>query len=132
MFAQELERRLPAGLDVAVSSLSPGLVNTALFRYALPDLKADAATGGVDDPDGKKLGQLLQIQGYFMTPAAKAAQTQLSLAADPKLTRAATAGRYFVDQKEAAPSKAASDPEAARQLWRVSEQLTGVTFDPAA
>ena len=132
LFAAELERRIPKGLDVAVSSLSPGLVNTALFRYSLPDLKADATTGSVDDPDGKKLGTLYQVQGYFMTPADKAAQTQLSLASDPALTRTAAGGRYFVDGKATAPSKTASDPEVASKLWKVSEELTGVAFDPAA
>jgi len=41
LFAAELERRIPQDVDVAVTSLSPGLVNTALARYALPDLKSD-------------------------------------------------------------------------------------------
>ena len=58
---------------MAVSSVSPGLVNTALFRYALPDLHTDVSTGAVDDD--AKLDKLYQVQGYFMTPAAKAAQT---------------------------------------------------------
>ena len=132
LFAAELERRIPKDLDVAVSSLSPGLVNTALFRYSLPDLKADASTGSVDDPDGKKLETLKQVQGYFMTPADKAAQTQLSLASDPSLTRTSAGGRYFVDGKSATPSKTASDPEVASKLWSVSEELTGIAFNPAA
>ena len=41
LFANELERRIPKDVNVAVTSLSPGLVNTALARYALPDLKSD-------------------------------------------------------------------------------------------
>ena len=47
LFAKELERRIPPGLNVAVSAVSPGLVNTALFRYSLPDLKADVGTGAL-------------------------------------------------------------------------------------
>ena len=62
---------------MAVSSVSPGLVNTALFRYALPDLHTDVSTGAVDDD--AKLDKLYQVQGYFMTPAAKAAQIAASL-----------------------------------------------------
>jgi NAD(P)-dependent dehydrogenase (short-subunit alcohol dehydrogenase family) len=127
MFAKELERRVPAGLNVAVSSVSPGLVNTALFRYALPDLHTDVKTGAVDDP--KKLDNLFTVQGYFMTPATKAAQTQLALASDPALGRAATAGRYFVDGKPAEASKPANDAAAAAKLWSVSEQLTGIKFE---
>lgn len=130
LFAAELQRRIPSNLDIAASSLSPGLVNTALFRYSLPDLKADVASGTM--PDMTKLDTLYQVQGFFMTPAAKAAQTQLALAADPALGKAAAGGKYFVDGKVSAPSKQAADADAAARLWAVSEELTGVTFDPAA
>ena len=131
LFAEELERRIPKGVDVAVSSVSPGLVNTALFRYSLPDLKADASTGAVDDPDGKKLRTLYSVQGYFMTPAAKAAQTQLALASDPALSRAAAGGKYFVDGKPTSPSKEALDETTASKLWELSEKMTGIAFNPA-
>lgn len=80
----------------------------------------------------RQLDTLYQVQGYFMTPATKAAQTQLSLAADPALGRASAGGKYFVDGKPAECSKAAADPEAAARLWAVSEELTGIRFDPAA
>ncbi|HEX2090865.1 MAG TPA: hypothetical protein VHG28_00630 [Longimicrobiaceae bacterium] len=35
-------------------------------------------------------------------------------------------GKYFRDEREIAPSPAALDPEAARRLWRISEELTGL------
>jgi len=131
LFAKELERRIPANLNVAVSSVSPGLVNTALFRYSLPDLKADVGSGAlVGDPDGKKLKDLQKIQGYFMTPADKAAQTQLALASDPKLDRSTVAGGYYVDGKKTAPSKEAEDPAVASKMWALSEKLTGIDFVP--
>ena len=113
---------------MAVSSVSPGLVNTALFRYALPDLHTDVSTGAVDDD--AKLDKLYQVQGYFMTPATKAAQTQLALASDPKLDRSAVAGKYFVDGKPASPSALAEDAEVAARLWALSEQQAGIKFDP--
>ena len=131
LFAAELERRIPAEVNVAVTSLSPGLVNTALARYALPDLKSDPRTGAMEDPDGKKLGALLQIQGYFMTPPSKAAQTQLRLASDPSLTRETAGGKYYVDGKEASASKEANDPATAKKLSELSEQMTGILFDPS-
>ena len=131
LFAKELERRIPSGLNVAVSSVSPGLVNTALFRYSLPDLKADVTSGSLTgDPDGKKLKDLQTIQGYFMTPADKAAQTQLALASDPTLGRATVSGGYYVDGKRTAPSKEAQDPAVAAKVWALSEKLTGVAFAP--
>ena len=34
-------------------------------------------------------------------------------------------GRYFVKEKPVEPSSAARDVEAARRLWRVSEEMTG-------
>ena len=130
LFAAELERRIPAGLDVAVSSLSPGLVNTALFRYNVPALDANVATGSLGAPG--ELDKLLQVQGFFMTPTAKAAATQVALASDPALGRAAAGGKYFVDGKPAEPAKAATDPSTAAKLWELSERQAGVKFDPAA
>ena len=100
----------------------------ALFRYALPDLHTDVSTGAVDDD--AKLDKLYQVQGYFMTPAVKAAQTQLALASDPKLDRSAVAGKYFVDGKPASPSALAEDAEVAARLWALSEQQAGIKFDP--
>ena len=67
-----------------------------------------------------------------MTPAAKAAKTQLSLATDPALDRGVAGGKYFVDGKPTAPSKEASDAATAAKLWKLSEELTGVPFDPTA
>ena len=131
LFAKELERRIPPGIEVAVSSVSPGLVNTALFRYSLPDLKADVGSGAlVGDPDGSKLRDLQKIQGYFMTPADTAAQTQLALASDPKLDRAAVSGGYYVDGKKTPPSKEADDAAVASKMWELSERMTGIAFVP--
>jgi hypothetical protein len=35
-------------------------------------------------------------------------------------------GRYFVDRRTKEPAKAALDTEAARRLWKVSEELAGI------
>ena len=50
------------------------------------------------------------------------ARTTLYLATAPEV--AGVTGRYFVDEREAAPSAAALDEAAARRLWEVSRQLT--------
>ena len=79
-----------------------------------------------------RLSDLQQVQGFFMTPATKAAATQLMLVADPALDRTKAGGKYFVDGKPTAPSKEASDAATAARLWEMSEQMTGITFNPAS
>ena len=131
VFAQELARRVPPGLDVAVSSVTPGLVNTALMRYALPDLKTDVGSGDV--PDRSKLATLFDVQKFFMKDPDAASQAQVRLASDPALNRASAGGKYFgADGKAVPPSAAALDPDAGAKLWDLSEELTGIKFDPAA
>ena len=115
------------------SILTHSLNERPLFNScARLSLAHNRKTGLSDDPDGKKLDTLLQIQGYFMTPADKAAQTQLLLASDPSLNREKAGGKYYVDGKVASPSKQATDPATAKQLWELSEQMTGIAFDPSA
>ena len=96
----------------------------------MPALDANVATGSLGAPG--ELDKLLQVQGFFMTPTAKAAATQVALASDPALGRAAAGGKYFVDGKPAEPAKAATDPSTAAKLWELSERQAGVKFDPAA
>ena len=109
---------------------APGPATRALFRSNVHARAASAATGSRGAPGG--LDKLLQVQGFFMTPTAKAAATQVALASDPALGRAAAGGKYFVDGKPAEPAKAATDPSTAAKLWELSERQAGVTFDPAA
>jgi hypothetical protein len=64
------------------------------------------------------------------TPA-QGADTVVYLATAPEL--AGVTGEYFYERKVLTPSAATRDPEAARRLWQVSEQLTGWTApEPAA
>jgi hypothetical protein len=49
------------------------------------------------------------------------ARTSIYVATDPELE--GVTGRYFDKMKEAKPSKATGNEEAARRLWEVSQQL---------
>jgi len=60
----------------------------------------------------------------FARSSEKGARTAAWLAASPDVTD--VTGRYFVDCRTKEPSKAALDTQASRQLWEVSEELTGI------
>ena len=129
LFAAELERRAPPGLDVTATSVHPGLVATGLMRYAIKDLDASVSSGAVADPAA--LAKMVDAEKYFMLTPEKGAATQLRVATDPALGRAAAGGKYFASSKEAAPAKAALDRDAAARLWSASEELAGLKFAPS-
>lgn len=54
---------------------------------------------------------------------AEGAKTIIYLASSPEVE--GVSGRYFVKEREATPTLAARDSEAARRLWQASEELTG-------
>ena len=61
------------------------------------------------------------LQPPFSIDAARGARTIVYLASSPEV--AGRTGGYYVRDREHRPSKAARDPEAARKLWEVSEEL---------
>jgi hypothetical protein len=63
------------------------------------------------------------VRGLGITPE-KAARTIVYLATSPEV--AGLTGQYFVKCLPAVSSPALRDPEAARRLWQVSEELTGL------
>jgi hypothetical protein len=52
------------------------------------------------------------------------ARTSIYLASSPEVE--GVSGRYFVKEKEVASSRQSQDIEAAKRLWQVSEEMTGV------
>jgi len=69
------------------------------------------------------MGFIMSIARMFGGTPADAAKIPLRLASAPELAQ--VTGQYFNVMKPASPSKKAQDPELARRLWEVSEQLTG-------
>jgi NAD(P)-dependent dehydrogenase (short-subunit alcohol dehydrogenase family) len=108
LFTTELARRLE-GRGVTANALHPGTVRTGY--------------GGDGDTRGF-LAVGIKIAGPFFLSPAKGARTSLYLASSPEVED--VSGRYFVKCKPRQPRRWARDPDAARRLWQVSEQLVGL------
>jgi len=101
LFTSELARKLQ-GTGVTVNALHPGFLNTAIFREG----------GGV-------LKFLVRMTAKKPEFGAKAIAR---LAVDPELEN--VSGQYFNGLRKANSSEKSHDPEAAKQLWAISEKLT--------
>ena len=103
LFTLELARRLQAS-DVTVNTLHPGAVGSEL---------------------GKQNGWYAKVIYALLKPFLKSplegAKTTLYLAQSEQVE--GVTGRYFVNCKEARKEAWASDAEAAKKLWQVSEKL---------
>jgi retinol dehydrogenase-12 len=110
LFTYELARRLE-GTGVTVNALHPGWVAT-----------------GFGKDNGWK-GRLLHFaSGLFALSPEKGARTMVYLATAPEV--ADVSGRYFVREQARSSSAQSNDTAAARRLWEVSEQLTGLAGNP--
>jgi NAD(P)-dependent dehydrogenase (short-subunit alcohol dehydrogenase family) len=105
LFTRELARRT-AGTGVTANAVHPGVVGTELLF------------GG--------WGPLRLLRRFMRTPE-QGARVVVRLASAPELE--GVTGRYFRDEREVQPSAAALDDDAARRLWRLSAELTGL--DPS-
>ena len=108
LFTLELARRL-ADSAVTANSLHPGTVRTGY--------------GGDGDTRGFLAFGIKIASPFFLSPA-KGARTSVYLASSPDVE--GISGQYFVKCKPKRPRSWAQDPEAARRLWQVSEELVGL------
>ncbi len=106
LFTYELARRLQ-GTGVTVNALHPGFVAT---NFA------------------KNNGALYNLAMVLLRPFAispeKGAETSVYLASSPEVE--GVTEKYFVKQEPVQSSKASYDQGAARQLWEISEEKTGL------
>ena len=109
LFTYELAKRLE-GTGVSVNALHPGLVATNLM----------ANNGAI----GRVMKVLLGLRGMSVE---EGAQTSIYLASSPEVE--GITGQYFVKQKAVQSSQASYDKSAARRLWQVSAELTGLPVD---
>ncbi len=114
LFTLELARRLE-GSGVTANSLHPGTVRTGY---------------GADGDARGLLAFGIKISSPFFLSPAKGARTSVFLASSPEVE--GVSGKYFVKCAAREPRRWAQDPEAARRLWQVSEQLTGLAPPAAA
>jgi retinol dehydrogenase 12 len=106
LFTRELARRLD-GTGVTANCAHPGVVRTGFGREARPLLR---------------LG--ITIARPFMALPERGADTIVYLASSPDV--ADQTGGYYVKRQRREPSAAARDAAAARQLWELSETMTGL------
>ena len=111
LFSYELARRL-AGTPVTSNALSPGMVATDIWKKVNPILTP------LINPVIRRMGQT-PLQG---------AQTSIYLATTPEVE--GVTGKYFADCKPMRSSAASYDQKAARRLWELSLQLTGLKENP--
>jgi retinol dehydrogenase 12 len=107
LFTRELARRLE-GTGATANCAHPGVVRTGFGRQARLPLR---------------LG--LTIARPFLLSPERGAATIVYLATSPEVTNAT--GGYYVKKTRREPSAAARDDDAARRLWQLSEELTGLT-----
>jgi NAD(P)-dependent dehydrogenase (short-subunit alcohol dehydrogenase family) len=108
LFTLELARRLE-GSGVTANSLHPGTVRTGY---------------GADGDARGLLALGIKIASPFFLSPAKGARTSIYLASSPEV--AGVSGEYFVKCRPKEPRRWAQDPDAARRLWQVSEELVGL------
>jgi NAD(P)-dependent dehydrogenase (short-subunit alcohol dehydrogenase family) len=110
LFAYELARRM-AGTHVTSNALSPGMVATDIWK------KVNRFLTPLINPVIQRIGQ----------PPLEGAQTSIYLATSPEVE--GVTGKYFADCKPVHSSPNSYDLEAAKRLWEVSAQLTGLNDD---
>lgn len=123
LHALELDRRL-ADRGVRAFSVHPGIIITPLARHLTED-------------DFAELGKEVRNTNRFVKSVEQGAATSVWAAMAPELD--AHGGQYLADcrvaptnDEERTTSEVrsyAQDPDAARRLWEISEELVGQTFD---
>lgn len=109
LFTFELARRL-RGTTVTANAVHPGVTRTAFG--AEDQARLYASMGGLARP--------------FMRSPERGADTVVWAASSPELD--GTSGQYFHDRRAKRPSPRAIDETTAKRLWRVSEELVGLTW----
>ena len=109
LWSLELARRLD-GSGVTANSLHPGVIRSNMGRG-----------------NGFGWDLLQRFAGLFMKSPERGAATPIYLAESPAVE--GVSGRYFVDCREKRPAAHAADPQVAKRLWDVSENLVGFRYD---
>ena len=112
-------------IDYSAYALSK-LANV-LFSNELAQLLEDTSVTSNSLHPGVITTKLLQAGfGISGSPVEEGCKTSLYLASEPSL--ALSSGKYFSNSKEAEPSPFSYDPGTRKNLWNLSEELSGLRF----
>ncbi len=106
LFTYELAKKL-AGTGVTVNALHPGVVAT-----------------GFGHNNGGVMNLVMNVMHLFALTPEQGADTIIYLASSPEVE--GVTGKYFVKRKVKQSSAESYDEAAAKRLWDISEQITGV------
>lgn len=122
LMMRELDRRCQeAGCGVTAYSFHPGVVDTELIRYLVPQ-------SVMDDKKSNKERSAFTAQKIFgLKSPEEGASTGVYLATSREV--AALHSEYFDNCKLGACNKAGRDMDAAARLWEASVNLTGAPKD---
>ncbi len=109
-FTRELARRLE-GANITVNAVHPGLIFTNL---------------GLGNNPGRTKKLLGPIWGLFAKDESEGHEGPVYAATSPELD--GVSGQYIAVRKVTQPKRVALRDDAARRLWTVSEQVTGVRW----
>lgn len=125
LFTKELQKRADAaGKKITAVALHPGAVRTDLPRYIIGEDKFVSMQDGT--PSTEDIVKLLPAF-YFTKSVERGANSQIFLSAfqggdDIK-------GKFFINMKENNLLPAALDMDKAKELWKASEDMSGVKYD---
>jgi len=109
LFAVELDRRMRAqGLAITANALHPGAIKTNLQAH-------------VQDSSLTKYMEKMNVDKYLFKTIPQGAATSVYVATSPTID--GIGGRYFSDSNLAVPAAHACDPNVARRLWDLSEDM---------
>jgi len=114
MFTYEITRRL-RGTGVTANCLHPGVIETKLMQDFVK---------GTYPLSEERLTMIKRIT----IGLEEGAKTSLYLAISPEVE--GVSGKYFDNQKAVPSSQASYDEIAARRLWMISEEITGLSVSP--
>jgi NAD(P)-dependent dehydrogenase (short-subunit alcohol dehydrogenase family) len=132
LFTQELQRRAEAAgkVGLIVVSLHPGAVNTDLARNFIgPDKWAEKKQNGPSNVWESLLDKA--ISGALLT-IDEGAATQVYLASTGNQDANLVKGAFYNNLKPEKLPAFATNEQDAKQLWDISEKLSGVKFDITA
>lgn len=106
MFTYELARRWQP-LNISVNAVTPGLVKSSIASH-----------------EGGWSSQVMRLLNLFALPVEQGVQPILHLAAAPEMK--GITGQYYKKFKQMPVDSTCLNPENVRQLWQLSERMTGL------